>query len=51
MLRMSQSFSYVVQATEERRKNATLKKTLDWIELDLDRSLVSDPPTGSGRPA
>lgn len=46
---MSQSFSDVVQATEERRKNATLKKTLDWIELYLNRSLVSDPSTGSGK--
>jgi hypothetical protein len=45
---MSQSFFYVVQAPEERRKKATLKKTLDWIELDLHRSLVSDPSTGSG---
>ncbi len=46
---MSQSFSYVVQATEDKFRNVTLKKTLDWIELYLNRSLVSDPSTGSGK--
>jgi hypothetical protein len=45
---MSQSFSYAVPATEEKFRNVTLKKPRDWAELDLNRSLVSDPSTGSG---
>jgi hypothetical protein len=45
---MSQSFSSAVPGTEEKFKNVTLKKPLDWAELELNRSLVSDLSTGSG---
>jgi hypothetical protein len=28
--------------------NVTLKKTVDWVELKVDRSQVSNPSTGAG---
>jgi len=28
--------------------NVTLKKTVDWVELKIDQSQVSNPSTGAG---
>ena len=34
-------------ALEDKIINVTLKKTVDWVELEIERSQVSNPSTGA----
>ena len=36
------------EALEDKFINVTLKKTVDWVELNIDQSQVSNPATGAG---
>jgi len=40
--------SQPVLALEDKFINVTLKKTVDWVELNIDQSQVSNPSTGAG---
>ena len=36
------------EALEDKFINVTLKKTVDWVELNIEQSQVSNPSTGAG---
>ena len=36
------------EALEDKFINVTLKKTVDWVELKLNQSQVTNPSTGAG---